>query len=305
MKSRSPVSDAEQQSLPPANGDADIEIQEVAPPPRRSRWGAALLVLLAAAAAGTAIAKLRTSDGAPPSAAPASAPASVTIVVRARPPTATIEVDGKPVGTRSATLRVLPDAGDADRYYAMPVFRYGGVYWGFLSPLWEDPTRNTPEMSATRDGGEWGGAGGAAGIIDVDDLRIPDSQPGQPVGEQLDQHRGEAVDGVGHRPRLGGQVGGQGVEGPESQGVPVEEYQLRHRLHRKPHGRTWGRGPTLRRSLGLPPRRNPRLRRGPRDEGPQGGRRSRISTETGDDPLRVGRGAPPPERVVGIPNGRS
>jgi hypothetical protein len=65
---------------------------------------------------------------------------------------------------------VLPDAGEADRYYGMPVFRYGGVYWGFLWPLYEVPERESPEMSPSRDygGGEWGGAGGAAGIIDVE-----------------------------------------------------------------------------------------------------------------------------------------
>ena len=63
---------------------------------------------------------------------------------------------------------LLPDAGDADRYYGMPVFRYGGVYWGFLQALHEDERRSRPELSASRDGGEWGGAGGAAGIIDCE-----------------------------------------------------------------------------------------------------------------------------------------
>ena len=39
---------------------------------------------------------------------------------------------------------LLPDATDADRYYGMPVFRYGGVYWGFLYALHEDESRDTP-----------------------------------------------------------------------------------------------------------------------------------------------------------------
>jgi hypothetical protein len=63
---------------------------------------------------------------------------------------------------------VLSDAGDADRYYGMSSFRYGGVHWGFLQRLFEDEDRAAAAMSASRDGGEWGGAGGAAGIIDTE-----------------------------------------------------------------------------------------------------------------------------------------
>jgi serine/threonine-protein kinase len=100
-----------QHSLPPNASDADFPGEDLAPPPRRTRWGAVLLVLVAAVAVGTAIAKWGLPKAALPP-VPASAPASVTIVVRARPPAAAIEVDGKPFGTRSATLRVLPDAGE-------------------------------------------------------------------------------------------------------------------------------------------------------------------------------------------------
>ena len=63
---------------------------------------------------------------------------------------------------------LLPDATDADRYYGMPVFRYGGVYWGFLYALHEDESRDTPDLSAVADTGRWGGAGGAAGSIDTE-----------------------------------------------------------------------------------------------------------------------------------------
>ena len=97
-----------QHSLPPASGDADAALE----PPKRRRLGAALFVVLAALATGTAIAKWGTPGlGAKvePRAAQAS---SVTVLVRARPHAATIEVDGKTVGNRSATLRVLPDAGE-------------------------------------------------------------------------------------------------------------------------------------------------------------------------------------------------
>ena len=96
-----------QQSLPPASGE--LEVEEEPPPPRR-RWGAVLFVLLAALAAGTAIAKFGVPKFGATAPLPATPASSVTIVVRAHPAVATIEIDGKSVGTRSATLRVLPDA---------------------------------------------------------------------------------------------------------------------------------------------------------------------------------------------------
>ena len=99
-----------QQSLPPpgAEGELEREYEPELPKSRGGRWVTILLVLILALAVGTAIARWglpkvgrETSAQAPPA-------GSVTIVVRARPPAATIEIDGKPVGNRTATLRVTP-----------------------------------------------------------------------------------------------------------------------------------------------------------------------------------------------------
>ena len=53
------------------------------------------------------------------------------------------------------------------------------------------------------------------------------------VGEQFHEHRREPEHRVGHRAGLGGQVGGEGVEGPVGQGVAVEEDERRHSRHRR------------------------------------------------------------------------
>jgi hypothetical protein len=90
--------------------------------------------------------------------------ANVRMVARLASPQLWTEWDTD--GLPSTVL--LPATGDADRFYLMPVFRYGGVYWGFLSPLYEDPARESLALSASRDTGEWGGAGGAAGRIDLE-----------------------------------------------------------------------------------------------------------------------------------------
>jgi len=99
-----------QQSLPPPDaGDAGRESEPELPRSRGGRWVSILFVLVAALAAGTAIARWglpKVGRETTPQAPPAR---SVTIVVRARPPTATIEIDGKAVGSRATTLRVLPD----------------------------------------------------------------------------------------------------------------------------------------------------------------------------------------------------
>ena len=40
---------------------------------------------------------------------------------------------------RMPTTVILPDEGDAERFYAMPTFRYGGIYFGFLHHLQQKP----------------------------------------------------------------------------------------------------------------------------------------------------------------------
>ncbi|HEX6763844.1 MAG TPA: serine/threonine-protein kinase, partial [Polyangiaceae bacterium] len=99
-----------QQSMPPPSAEVDLEVQ--APKSRNGRWFVVLLVLAAALAAGTAISKWGVSKPGPAAAERTPPPSSVAIVVRARPPSAIIEVDGKTVGNRTATVRVLPDAGE-------------------------------------------------------------------------------------------------------------------------------------------------------------------------------------------------
>ena len=49
------------------------------------------------------------------------------------------------------------------------------------------------------------------------------------VADQVDQHRGEAEDGVGDLPRRGGQVGRQCEERPIRQRVPVDQHECGHR----------------------------------------------------------------------------
>ncbi len=53
------------------------------------------------------------------------------------------------------TTVLLPDAGDADRFYAMPTFRYGGVYFGFLHHLRQVPMSVEVELVTSRDGFNW------------------------------------------------------------------------------------------------------------------------------------------------------
>jgi serine/threonine-protein kinase len=97
-----------QNSLPPEGADPALDGEPRKP--KRSRVFLMLFVLLAALGAGTAIAKWARPGLPVDTAARVAAPSSVTIVVHARPPTASIEVDGVAVGMRTATVRVLPDA---------------------------------------------------------------------------------------------------------------------------------------------------------------------------------------------------
>jgi hypothetical protein len=50
---------------------------------------------------------------------------------------------------------MLPDAEDASRFYEMPVFRYGGVYFGLLHQTGENPQSIDVELVTSRDGFEW------------------------------------------------------------------------------------------------------------------------------------------------------
>ncbi len=53
---------------------------------------------------------------------------------------------------------LIPDAGDADLFYGMPTFRYGGVYWGFLQH-YKLRSKNEDtievELVTSRDGLHW------------------------------------------------------------------------------------------------------------------------------------------------------
>ncbi len=53
------------------------------------------------------------------------------------------------------TSVLLPDAGDGHRFYGLPCFRYGGVSWGFLHHLYEDPQTMDVELVFSRDGHDW------------------------------------------------------------------------------------------------------------------------------------------------------
>lgn len=50
---------------------------------------------------------------------------------------------------------LIPDAGDAERFYGMPTFRYGGVYLGMLQQFHEHPQTLQVELVTSRDGISW------------------------------------------------------------------------------------------------------------------------------------------------------
>jgi hypothetical protein len=53
------------------------------------------------------------------------------------------------------TSVLIPDLGDAKRFYGMPTFRYGGIYWGFLQHFDENPQTIEIELAFSRDGLDW------------------------------------------------------------------------------------------------------------------------------------------------------
>lgn len=53
------------------------------------------------------------------------------------------------------TTVLLPDEADHGRFYNMPVFKYGGVYWGFLEQFNEEPELIEVELAFSRDGFDW------------------------------------------------------------------------------------------------------------------------------------------------------
>jgi hypothetical protein len=60
---------------------------------------------------------------------------------------------------------LLPEAGDGHRFYGMPTFRYGGLYWGFLHHLYERPQRMDVELAFSRDGLHWQRAPGGERLL--------------------------------------------------------------------------------------------------------------------------------------------
>ena len=50
---------------------------------------------------------------------------------------------------------LIPDQGDAKRFYSMSAFRYGGIYWGLLHHLDENPQTLDVELVFSRNGIDW------------------------------------------------------------------------------------------------------------------------------------------------------
>jgi hypothetical protein len=53
------------------------------------------------------------------------------------------------------TTVLLPDEADHGRFYDMPVFQYGGVYWGLLEQFNVEPELIEVELAFSRDGFDW------------------------------------------------------------------------------------------------------------------------------------------------------
>jgi len=62
---------------------------------------------------------------------------------------------------------LIPDGDDAGRFYGMPTFRYGGVYFGMLQQFGEDPQTLEVELVWSRDGFHWERAPGRPMLIPV------------------------------------------------------------------------------------------------------------------------------------------
>ena len=65
------------------------------------------------------------------------------------------------------TTVLLPDRDDAGRFYGMPTFLYGGVYWGMLLQFAETPQSIEVELVHSRDGFEWHHVPGRPRIIPI------------------------------------------------------------------------------------------------------------------------------------------
>jgi hypothetical protein len=50
---------------------------------------------------------------------------------------------------------LIPDAGDGQRFYAMPTFLHAGIYWGMVHHLNEEPQSMEAELVFSRDGINW------------------------------------------------------------------------------------------------------------------------------------------------------
>ena len=68
---------------------------------------------------------------------------------------------------RMPTTVLVPDEADAERFYAMPAFRYGGVYFGFLHHLRQEPMTVEVELVTSRDGFRWDRSRGGRKMIPV------------------------------------------------------------------------------------------------------------------------------------------
>ncbi len=71
------------------------------------------------------------------------------------------------IGMPSSVL--IPDQGDSQRFYSMPTFIYGNIYWGFLHHLGENPQKMEVELVYSRDGLEWSRLPGRTKLISIDD----------------------------------------------------------------------------------------------------------------------------------------
>jgi len=60
---------------------------------------------------------------------------------------------------------LIPDGDDAGRFYSMPTFHYGGVYFGMLEQFGEDPQDMEVELVFSRDGFHWERAPGRPMLI--------------------------------------------------------------------------------------------------------------------------------------------
>ncbi len=62
---------------------------------------------------------------------------------------------------------LIPDGDDAGRFYEMPTFRYGGLYWGMLHQYYQEPQKIEVELVWSRDGYRWERAPGRPMLIPV------------------------------------------------------------------------------------------------------------------------------------------